>query len=214
MRFALMIEPQQDLTWELNLAIAQRAEAAGIETLYRSDHYESFPGPAGKRSTDAWATIAALARETTTLRHGTMVSPVTFRHPGNIAKVVATVDEISGGRVELGLGAGWHSDEHRRHGFDFPDRHSRIEMMEEQFQIVNGLWTGGPGWSFHGTHYQVDDAMYAPRPVQTPRPPLIMGTKGPARGLRTAAIAWSAGLLLLAVLALAQRYWASPAALP
>lgn len=187
MRFALMIEPNQDLSWELNLAIAQRAEAAGFETLYRSDHYESFPGPDGKRSTDAWATIAALVRETTTLRHGTMVSPVTFRHPGNLAKVVATIDEISGGRVELGIGAGWQIAEHHRHGLEFPDKRDRIEMMEEQFQIVSGLWTEDDGWSFEGKHYRVEDSRYGPRPVQQPRPPLIMGTKGADRGLRTAA---------------------------
>jgi F420-dependent oxidoreductase-like protein len=188
MRFALMIEPQQDVSWELNVAIAQRAEAAGLGTLYRSDHYESFPGTPGRASTDAWTTIAGLVRETSTLRHGTMVSPVTFRHPGALAKVVATVDEMSGGRVELGLGAGWHADEHRRHGLAFPDRQARLEMMEEQFQVVSGLWSGEPGWSFHGKHYVVEDARYAPRPVQRPRPPLIMGTKGAPRGLRAAAL--------------------------
>ncbi|CAN5598590.1 LLM class F420-dependent oxidoreductase [soil metagenome] len=188
MRFALMIEPQQDISWELNVAIAQRSEAAGIGTLYRSDHYESFPGAPGRRSTDAWASIAGLVRETSDLRHGTMVSPVTFRHPANIAKVVATVDEMSGGRVELGLGAGWHVDEHRRHGLAFPDRQARLEMMEEQFQVVSGLWSGEAGWSFRGKHYVVEDALYAPRPVQRPRPPLIMGTKGAPRGLRAAAL--------------------------
>ncbi len=190
MRFALMIEPQQGVTWEQNLAIAQHAEAAGFGTLYRSDHYESFPGPAAEPSTDAWATIAGLVRETTTLRHGTMVSPVTFRHPSNLAKVVATIDEMSGGRVELGIGAGWHEDEHRRHGFEFHDRISRIEMMEEQLQIVSGLWTGDNGWSFKGLHYQVEDAHFAPAPVQQPRPPIIVGTRGYERGLRAAA-RWS-----------------------
>ena len=198
MRFALMIEPQQDVSWEQNLAIAQRAEAAGFEILYRSDHYESFPGPAGKRSTDAWATIAALVRETTTLRHGTMVSPITFRHPGNLAKVVATIDEMSGGRVELGIGAGWQISEHHRHGLEMPDRLDRIEMMEEQFQIVSGLWTEDEGGSLEGKHYRVEDARYAPRPVQSPRPPLIMGTKGVNRGLRTAA-KWSDHLNLYTV---------------
>ena len=197
MRFALMIEPQQDVSWEQNLAIAQRAEAAGFEILYRSDHYESFPGPASKRSTDAWATIAALVRETTTLRHGTMVSPITFRHPANLAKVVATIDEMSGGRVELGIGAGWHSVEHQRHGFEFPDRLDRIEMMEEQFQIISGLWTEDDGWSFEGKHYRVEDARFAPRPVQQPRPPLVMGTKGVNRGLRSAA-KWADHLNLFA----------------
>ena len=190
MRFALMIEPQQDLAWSTHVEIAQRAEAAGFEILYRSDHYESFPGPAGKRTTDAWATIAGLVHETSTLRHGTMVSPVTFRHPANVAKVVATIDEMSGGRVELGLGAGWNEPEHTRHGLAFHDWTTRIEMMEEQFQVVRGFWTEGPGWSFHGKHYTVEDTRYAPKPVQQPGIPLIMGTVGRPRGLRTAA-RWS-----------------------
>ena len=190
MRFALMIEPQQDVAWSTHVEIAQRAEAAGFEILYRSDHYESFPGPAGKRTTDAWATIAGLVRETSTLRHGTMVSPVTYRHPANVAKVVATIDEMSGGRVELGLGAGWNEVEHRRHGLAFHDRITRIEMMEEQFQIVRGFWTEAPGWSFSGKHYTVEDTQYAPKPVQQPGIPLIMGTIGVPRGLRTAA-RWS-----------------------
>ena len=190
MRFALMIEPQQDVAWSTHVEIAQRAEAAGFEILYRSDHYESFPGPAGKRTTDAWATIAGLVHETSTLRHGTMVSPVTFRHPANVAKVVATIDEMSGGRVELGLGAGWNEPEHTRHGLAFHDWTTRIEMMEEQFQIVRGFWTEEPGWSFHGEHYTVEDTRYAPKPVQQPGIPLIMGTVGKPRGLRTAA-RWS-----------------------
>lgn len=190
MRFALMIEPQQDVAWSTHVEIAQRAEAAGFEILYRSDHYESFPGPAGKRTTDAWATIAGLVRETSTLRHGTMVSPVTYRHPANVAKVVATIDEMSDGRVELGLGAGWNEVEHSRHGLAFHDRVTRIEMMEEQFQIVRGFWNEAPGWSFSGKHYTVEDTQYAPKPVQQPGIPLIMGTTGVPRGLRTAA-RWS-----------------------
>jgi F420-dependent oxidoreductase-like protein len=190
MRFALMIEPQQDVAWSTHVEIAQRAEAAGFEILYRSDHYESFPGPAGMHTTDAWATIAGLVHETSKLRHGTMVSPVTFRHPANVAKVVATIDEMSGGRVELGLGAGWNEVEHTRHGLAFHDWTTRIEMMEEQFQIVRGFWTEGPGWSFRGQHYTVEDTRYAPRPVQQPGVPLIMGTVGVPRGLRTAA-RWS-----------------------
>ena len=190
MQFALMIEPQQDVAWSTHVQIAQRAEAAGFEILYRSDHYESFPGPAGQRTTDAWATIAGLVHETSHLRHGTMVSPVTYRHPGNVAKVVATIDEMSGGRVELGLGAGWNEIEHIRHGLAFYDRVTRIEMMEEQFQVVRGFWNEEPGWSFRGQHYTVEDTRYAPKPVQEGGIPLIMGTTGVPRGLRTAA-RWS-----------------------
>src|ERR671932_1606627 len=128
MRFALMIEPQQGLSYAEQLAIAQTAERAGFEALFRSDHYESFPGDAGNPTTDAWAVLAGLARETSRIRLGTLVSPVTFRLPANLAKVVTTVDEMSGGRIELGLGAGWHEDEHRRHGFPFPPIEERADM--------------------------------------------------------------------------------------
>jgi len=186
-RFALMIEPQQGHTWPMQVALARRAEEAGFEILYRSDHYESLPGAPGQPTSDAWAAIAGLVSVTSTLRHGTLVSPVTFRHPGNIAKVVATIDEISGGRVELGLGAGWHADEHRRHGFAFPALEERLQMLEEQLQVVSGLWAARPGWSFSGAHYSVEDALFAPAPVQRPRPPLIIGTMGKPRAIRMAA---------------------------
>ncbi|MEA2536823.1 MAG: hypothetical protein QOF11_1057 [Chloroflexota bacterium] len=187
MRFALMVEPQQGLDYRHNLDLARRAEAAGFETLYRSDHYQSFPGPEGQTTTDAWAVIAGLVRETRTIRHGTLVSPVTFRHPGNLAKVVATVDHMSDGRVDLGLGIGWHAGEHHQLGLAFPDVPTRLELLEEQLQIVNGLWTEPDGWSFAGRHFQVDDARFAPRPVQRPRPPLIVGTKGSRRAAELAA---------------------------
>ena len=127
MRFALMIEPQQGLTYDEQLAVARTAEAAGFETLFRSDHYESFPGATGEPTTDAWAVLAGLARDTTTIGLGTLVSPVTFRTPGNLAKVAITVDEMSGGRVEVGVGAGWHEAEHRRHGFPFPEIAERAD---------------------------------------------------------------------------------------
>ena len=120
MRFALMIEPQQGMSYADQLAVAKHAEAAGFETLFRSDHYESFPGPADKPTTDAWAVLAGLARETSTIGIGALVSPVTVRLPGNLAKLAATIDEMSDGRLEFGLGDGWHEEEHRRHGFPFP----------------------------------------------------------------------------------------------
>jgi F420-dependent oxidoreductase-like protein len=178
MRFALMIEPQQGLDYKRNLDIARHAEAIGFETLYRSDHYQSFPGPEGETTTDAWAVIAGLVRETQTIRHGTLVSPVTFRHPGNLAKVVATVDHMSNGRVDLGLGIGWHDGEHRQLGLAFPDVPTRLQLLEEQLAIITGLWMEPDGWSFPGRHYQVDRAMFSPRPIQQPRPPIIVGTKG------------------------------------
>ncbi len=187
MRFALMIEPQQGLTYPEQVRLTQRAESAGFEALYRSDHYQSFPGPEGRETSDAWAVIAGLVRESDRIRHGTLVSPVTFRQPGNMAKVVATIDRMSGGRVELGLGTGWHEDEHRQHGFPFPDVATRAQMLEEQLAIIGGLWGEPDGWSFHGKHYTVDRAVFAPKPIQEPRPPLIVGTRGAPRAIRLAA---------------------------
>lgn len=187
MRYALMIEAQQGLNYAELLAIAQRAEAAGFEALFRSDHYESFPGPPGRPTTDAWTVLAGLARETTRIRLGALVSPVTFRHPGALAKIVATVDEMSGGRVELGIGAGWNLDEHRRHGFAFPPIEERADMLEEQLAIVHGLWEEPDGWSFSGRHYRVEDAIFYPKPVQRPRVPILVGGTGTPRSLRLAA---------------------------
>ncbi len=191
MRFALMIEAQQGLSYADQLAIARRAEAAGFENLFRSDHYQSFPGPEGRPTTDAWTILAGLARETERIGLGTLVSPVTYRLPGNLAKVVATVDEMSGGRVEFGLGAGWHDDEHRQHGFPFPEIGDRAEMLEEQLQIVHGLWEEPDGWSFHGRHYTIEGARFYPKPVRRPdgrtRPRILVGGEGSPRSLRIAA---------------------------
>lgn len=187
MRYVLMLEAQQGLTYDDQLAIALRAEAAGFEALFRSDHYESFPGPAGRPTSDAWTVLAGLARETTRIRLGVLVSPVTFRPPGTMAKIVATVDHMSGGRVELGLGAGWNADEHRRHGVPFPPIGERADMLEEQLAIVRGLWTEPDGWSFEGRHYQVEDTIFQPKPIQRPNPPIIVGGEGRPRSLRIAA---------------------------
>jgi F420-dependent oxidoreductase-like protein len=187
MRYALMIEAQQGLSYAELLAIAQHAEAAGFEAMFRSDHYESFPGPPGRPTTDAWTVLAGLARETTRIRLGALVSPVTFRHPGALAKIVATVDEMSGGRVELGIGAGWNEDEHRRHGFAFPPIEERADMLEEQLAIVHGLWEEPDGWSFTGRHYRVEDAIFHPKPVQRPRVPILVGGTGTPRSIRLAA---------------------------
>ncbi len=190
MRFALMLEPQQGLSYDEQLAIARRAEAAGFETLFRSDHYESFPGAAGRPTTDAWAVLAGLARETTTIGLGVLVSPVTFRTPGNFAKVVTTVDEMSGGRIEVGLGAGWNEAEHRRHGFPFPPIGERADLLEEWLEIIHGLWEGPDGWTFHGRHFSVEDALFRPRPLPhdgRPRPRIIVGSSGTPRSYRIAA---------------------------
>jgi len=150
MRFALMIEPQQGLSWDEQLAIVRRAEDVGFESFFRSDHYQSFPGPAGNPTTDAWAVLAGMARETSRIGLGTLVSPVTFRPIGNLAKVVTTVDEMSGGRLEFGLGAGWNDAEHHQLGLPFPAIAERADIMEEHFAVLHGLWGEPDGWSFAG----------------------------------------------------------------
>ena len=165
MRFALMSEPQQGLSYAEILALARTAEEAGIEAYFRSDHYSSFPGEAGRPTTDAWTTLAGLARETTRIRLGALVSPVTFRIPGSLAKVVATADEMSGGRIELGIGAGWNEQEHQELGIPFPPLGERYDRLEEALAIIHGLWTEPDGWSFAGTHWQVRDARFRPKPT-------------------------------------------------
>jgi F420-dependent oxidoreductase-like protein len=188
MRYALMSEPQQGLAYEEILALARAVEAAGLEAYFRSDHYGSFPGPGDRPTTDAWATLAGLARETSRIRLGTLVSPVTYRLPGNLAKLVATVDEMSGGRVELGLGAGWHAEEHAAHGFAFPALAERYDMLEETLAIIHGLWAEPDGWSYEGRYWQVRDAGFRARPARggRPHPPIILGGEG---GPRFAALA-------------------------
>ena len=183
MRLALMTEPQQGLSYEEILAAARTAEEAGLEAFFRSDHFASFPGPAGLPTTDAWSTLAGLARDTTRIRIGSLVSPVTFRIPGVFAKQVATVNEMSGGRVEVGMGAGWNEDEHRQLGLPFPPLRQRYDMLEEALAVVHGLWTQGDGWSHAGDRWPVDGARFAPRPEQPGRrhPPLILGGDGGPR---------------------------------
>lgn len=190
MRFALMLEPQQGLSYEEQLQIARTAEAAGFEALFRSDHYTSFPGAAGRPTTDAWAVLAGLARETERIGLGVLVSPVTFRTPGNVAKVATTIDHMSGGRLEFGLGAGWNELEHRQHGFPFPPIGERADILEEWLELFHGFWDEPDGWSFHGRHYTVDEARFVPRPVARegrPRPPIIVGGEGTPRSYRIAA---------------------------
>lgn len=184
MRFALMSEPQQGLSYAEIVALARAAEDAGFETYFRSDHYAGFPVGAGRPTTDAWATLAGLARDTSRINLGALVSPVGFRPPGNLAKVVATVAEMSAGRVELGLGAGWNDLEHRQHGLPFPAVAERFEMLEEQLAIIHGLWTEPDGWGFAGRYWQVSDAMFQPKPAAPPgrrHPNLIVGGRGRPR---------------------------------
>src|SRR6188474_481947 len=180
MRYALMTEPQQGLSYDEILALARTAEEAGLEAFFRSDHYASFPGESGLPTTDAWTTLAGLARETTTIRLGTLVSPVTFRIPGNLAKVIQTVDEMSDGRIEAGFGAGWNADEHAQLGIPFPPLAERYEMLAEELALIHGLWTEPDGWSFDGAHWQVRGAKRHGEVARGDRrhPHIILGGKG------------------------------------
>jgi F420-dependent oxidoreductase-like protein len=187
MRFALMLEPQQGLSYTEQLDLARLAERLGFEALFRSDHYLSFPGESNRPTTDAWTVLAGLARETTRIRLGVLVSPVTFRHPGSFAKVVTTVDEMSGGRVEVGIGAGWNEPEHRKLGLVFADVNERADLMEDELAVLHGLWEEPDGWSFQGRQLRVDSTVFQPRPVQRPHPPIIIGGTGSPRSLRLAA---------------------------
>lgn len=197
MRFALQIEPQQGMSYGDQVAVARRAEANGFETLFRSDHYTSFPGPAGRPTTDAWAVLAGLARDTERIGLGTLVSPVTFRHPGNLAKVATTVDEMSGGRLEVGVGAGWNDLEHRQFGLRFPPIRERADLLEDQLAILHGLWGEPDGWSYQGHAVSITDANFKPKPVDVPgrprtaiggaRPRIIVGGEGSPRSYRLAA---------------------------
>ncbi len=197
MRFALMIEAQQGLSYADHVALARRAEAAGLEAFFRSDHYASFPGPSDGPSTDAWAVLAGLARETERITLGTLVSPVTFRHPGNFVKVVTTVDEMSGGRIEVGVGAGWNEEDHLPLGLAFPEIGQRADLMEDQLALLHGLWGEADGWAFQGHAISVPAGFLRPKPVDRPgrprgangarRPRIIVGGEGSPRGFRIAA---------------------------
>jgi F420-dependent oxidoreductase-like protein len=186
-KIALMIEGQEDVTWDDWVALAEACERSGIEALFRSDHYMSVSGEDERGSLDAWGTICALAARTSTLRLGTMVSPSSFRHPSVLAKLVTTADHVSGGRVSLGLGTGWSEVEHTAYGFPFLSMKERMDVLEEQLEIIHeGHWHAGP-FSFKGTYYELDDLRARPLPVQQPHPPLIMGGGAGPRAARLAA---------------------------
>lgn len=172
-----MIEGQENVTWSDWCALADACEEHGVETLFRSDHYISQNDALAGVAHDAWTTIAALAARTATLRLGTLVSPATFRAPALLANAAATADHVSGGRVELGLGAGWMEREHRAYGFPFPETRTRVEMLAEQIEIVHRLWKDEQ-LDFRGRHYTLEDAPGQPKPLQQPRPPLIVGGGG------------------------------------
>lgn len=181
MELCIFTEPQQGMSYDEQLAQARATERLGFDGWFRSDHFlhmgagDPMPGP-----TDAWTTLAGLARETSRIRLGTLVSSATFRHPSVLAIQVAQVDAMSGGRVEFGLGTGWFAEEHRAYGIPFPER--RFGLLEEQLQVITGLWSTPPGetFSFAGDHYALDRSPALPKPVQA-RVPLIVGGGGPSR---------------------------------
>ncbi len=181
-----MIEGQEGVTWEDWVALARATEEAGLEGLFRSDHYAGLSGDETRGALDAWTQIAALGAITERIRLGTLVSPVTFRHPSLLAKAVTTADHVSGGRVELGIGAGWNVREHEAYGFPFPDLEGRLERLEEQLEIVARSWTEEEV-DFEGRHYRLERLRASPRPVQRPRPPIIVGGAAKPRTARLAA---------------------------
>ncbi len=190
MLLRIFTEPQQGATYDQLLGIALAAEASGFDAFFRSDHYLRMgAGDPGPGPSDAWTTLAGLARDTSTIRLGTLVSSMTFRYPGVLAIQVANVDAMSNGRVELGLGSGWFAQEHTAYGIEFPALGERFDRLEEQLAILRGLWTTAPGdtFTFEGAHYQLRDSPALPKPVQQPHPPIVIGGGGPKRTPRLAA---------------------------
>jgi F420-dependent oxidoreductase-like protein len=190
MLLRIFTEPQQGASYQDQLTVAQTAETLGFDAFFRSDHYltmgsdEGLPGP-----TDAWVTLAGIARETSRIRLGTLLTAATFRLPGPLAISVAEVDAMSGGRVELGLGAGWYDAEHTAYGIPFPPVGQRFERLEEQLAVITGLWSTpvGQRFSFDGRHYQLTQSPGLPKPLQQPGPPVIVGGGGKKRTPRLAA---------------------------
>jgi F420-dependent oxidoreductase-like protein len=186
MRICLMIEGQEGVTWEQWKALAAACDEHRYEGLFRSDHYLSVMGKGERGSLDAWTTLAALASITSRIRLGTLVSPATFRHPSVLAKSAATVDHVSGGRVELGVGAGWLEAEHIAYGFPFAALRTRMDVLAEQMEIIARSFAE-QRFSFEGEHYVVEGLDALPKPVQRPRPPIIVGGRGGRRSLALAA---------------------------
>ncbi|WP_176444390.1 LLM class F420-dependent oxidoreductase [Rhodococcoides kyotonense] len=183
MELRIFTEPQQGATYDDLLRVARTAEQLGYGAFFRSDHYlamnsDGLPGP-----TDAWITLAGIARETSTIRLGTLVTSATFRYPGPLAISVAQVDAMSGGRVDLGLGAGWFEEEHTSYGIPFPPLGERFDKLEEQLAVITGLWEtpAGQTFSYDGKHYPIVSSPALPKPVQSPRPPILVGGGGKKR---------------------------------
>lgn len=180
--FRVFVEPQQGATYADQLAVARAAEPLGYSAFFRSDHYVAMSGDGLPGPTDSWVTLAGIARETSSIRLGTMVTSATFRYPGPLAISVAQVDEMSGGRVELGIGAGWFEAEHQAYAIPFPPLGERFDRLSEQLDIITGLWTTpvGEAFNYAGTHYTVTDSPALPKPAQSPVP-IIIGGSGAKR---------------------------------
>ena len=184
MRLRIFTEPQQGASYGTLRRVAKAAEDLGFDAFFRSDHYLRMGSGSGEPGpTDAWATLAALAVETSTIRLGTLVTAATFRLPGPLAITVAQVDEMSGGRVEFGLGTGWYDGEHRAYGIPFPPLKERFDRFEEQLAIITGLWSTpvGQTFSYDGGYYSLTDSPALPKPVQRPKIPVIIGGGGARR---------------------------------
>ena len=181
MELRVFVEPQQGATYEDQLLVARTAERLGFGAFFRSDHYLHMSGDGGPGPTDSWVTLGGIARETETIRLGTLMTSATFRHPGPLAISVAQVDQMSGGRVELGIGAGWFEAEHAAYAIPFPPVGERFDRLEEQLEILTGLWATESRFEYAGEHYQVTDSPGLPKPAQRPHPPIVIGGGGKRR---------------------------------
>jgi len=183
MDFRVFLEPQQGATYDDQVAVAKAAESLGFSAFFRSDHYVAMSGDGLPGPTDSWVTLAGIARETSSIRLGTLVTSATFRHPGPLAISVAQVDAMSAGRVEFGIGAGWFEAEHRAYAIPFPGLGERFDRLEEQLEIITGMWATpiGETYNYGGTYYPVADSPALPKPVQRPHPPIIIGGGGAKR---------------------------------
>jgi F420-dependent oxidoreductase-like protein len=183
MDYRIFVEPQQGASYSDQLKVAQTAESLGFSAFFRSDHYLAMSGDGLPGPTDSWVTLGAIARETSSIRLGTLVTSTTFRHPGPLAVAVAQVDEMSNGRVDLGIGAGWFEREHLAYAIPFPPLSERFARLTEQLEIITGLWTAPVGETFDyaGAHYAINHSPALPKPVQRPHPPIIVGGLGTRR---------------------------------
>lgn len=189
MDFRVFVEPQQGASYADQLAVAQAAESLGFSAFFRSDHYLTMSGDGQPGPTDSWVTLGGIARETSTIRLGTLVTSATFRHPGPLAISVAQVDEMSRGRVEFGIGTGWFEKEHLAYAIPFPPLRERFARLTEQLELITGLWATplGETFDYAGAHYTVNDSPALPKPVQRPHPPIIIGGSGATETPRLAA---------------------------